>query len=164
MTRRQQIAGVGLGATVGLMGAMLWLSSGGSHWLRHQQGPGCGVKAEFRRINVLAVYNPNSLELKYLVTNHSGRDYELPETLQVVRKSSDNVLHADANHLGFPADRFFPHDHSVEFSVFVDVGNLVDHAPTDKEAVELEKQLAGTQSYVLFDKKGGCEIELPVHW
>jgi hypothetical protein len=167
MTTWQQIllkaVGVGLGATVGLLGFMLWLSSGGRRSLWHQEGAGCGVNAELRRINFPAVFNPNSVELEYLVTNHSGQDYELPETFRVLRKSSDNVLHDHADNLGFPINKFFPHGHSVEFSVWVDVGNLVNHAPTEKETAELEKQFAGTRSYVLFDEKHRCEIELPVH-
>jgi hypothetical protein len=149
--------GVGLAVAAMLGAVAIWLLL-----VRHQGPLGCGVKAELRRVSFPPVFNPNQVQLDYIVANHSGQNYELPTPFRVLRKSPDGVLHSDANDLGFPQERFFPQGHSVEFSVWVAVGNVLKHAPTDKETAELEKQLAGTQAYVLFDEKRGCEIELPV--
>lgn len=135
-------------------------------WRRVSEANGgtpCNVKAELRSINVRAVYNPNSIELWYQVTNESGKTYEFPDTFRALRKSSDGILHDDENDLGLPANRLFPEGHTVEFSVWLNIGNVFDHNPTDNEKSELEKRLAGTQSYVLFDETHHCELELPVH-
>jgi len=122
----------------------------------------CGLRAELRRRSVNALYNPNSISLDYLVTNNSERDYTFPDTFRVLAKSPDGVLHADAE-LGLPPQRFFPRGHAVEFSVDVYLGNLVAHSPTEADKAELQKQLDGTQSYILFDKTNHCEVELPAH-
>jgi hypothetical protein len=121
----------------------------------------CGVRAKLQRVSFPAVYNPNSLELNYLVTNDSARDYEMPDTFRALRKSPDNVLHSDAN-LGVPSDRFFPRGHTVAFSIWINMGNVLNRAPTEGEKAKLERRLVGTRSYVLFDETHGCEIELPV--
>lgn len=142
--------------------SLLLLSNESCSWSHHQERIGCGVTAELRRVKVLDLYNPNELELDYVVTNNSGRSYRLPDTFQALRESSDRILHPDAEGLGFPAERFFPSGRTVEFTVWLDVGNVLDHAPTDSERAELEKHLAGTRFYVLIDEMRGCEVELPV--
>ncbi len=130
----------------------------------------CGIRAELHGISFHPVYNPNTIDIEYLVTNLSGRDYELPNSFRVLRKSPDNVLHADKNvetgnllpELSFPDHGFFPRGHTEAFTVSVNL-YLLDHRPsTEEDKRQLEKQLAGTQSYVVFDEQRGCEIELPV--
>ncbi len=130
----------------------------------------CGIKAELHGVSFHPVYNPNTIDLEYLVTNLSGGDYELPNSFRVLSMSPDNVLHADKNveagnllpELSFPDHRFFPRGHTVTFAVSVNL-YLLDHRPsTEEDKKELEKQLSGTQSYVIFDEQHGCEIELPV--
>jgi hypothetical protein len=149
-----------LGLTLATAGMLLLLL--GCHDTGQRAQRGCGVTAKLQGIGFPAVYNPNSLELRYLVANDSGRDYQMPDTFRALRRSRDNVLHPDSN-LALPLDRFFPRGHTVEFSVWVDLGNVLSHAPKDeREKADLERQLAGTHSYVLFDERNGCEIELPV--
>jgi hypothetical protein len=123
----------------------------------------CGVKAELQRVVFSEVYNPNEIELEYLVTNRSGQDYVLPETFRSMRKSRDGALQSDMG-ISFPQERFFPDSHAVRFSAWVNVGNLLDHPPTtEKDKSELEKQLAATESYLIFDGTHHCEVELPAH-
>ncbi len=124
---------------------------------------GCGLKTELQTLAFPLVYNPNSLELHYLVTNISGQNYTMPETFIAMKETQDGILHAGGNELGFPSQRFFPNGHTVEFSIWVNVGNLFDHAPNDQEKAQLEKQLAGTDSYMIFDEKRQCEIKFPAH-
>ncbi len=106
------------------------------------------------------------------MTNVSGGDYELPKSFRFMRKSSDGVLHADENvertepnfipELSFPEQRYFPAGHTTAFVVSFN-RYLSDHKPsTDEDKRQLGKQLLGTRSYVLFDEKHRCEIELPV--
>ena len=126
-------------------------------------GTDCRLKAELRTLVFPPVSNPNSLDLQYLVTNLSGQNYTLPETFLVMRKTQDGILHNDAVDLGFPAQRFFPHGHTVEFSIWVNLGNVFNHAPNEQEKAELQKQLAGTDAYMIFDERHQCDIEFPAH-
>jgi hypothetical protein len=121
----------------------------------------CGIKADLRGVQVLNQWNPNSLELDYLVTNGSAEDYVLPDRFRVMRKTSDGVLHGDAGQVGLPSERFFPRNHAVDFAMWINIGNRIDRSPTDDEKREMLKQLAGTKAYILFDDRG-CEIQLPV--
>jgi hypothetical protein len=134
-----------------------------SRLMPHRGPVGCGLKAELQRISFPPVFNPNVVKLDYVVSNTSGQNYSLPDSFQVLRKSRDGILHDDAGGLGFPAEKFFPRGHRVQFSLWVPVGNLLDHAATDKDSAFLEQQLEKTQSYVLFDERLSCETELPVH-
>jgi hypothetical protein len=131
---------------------------------------GCGIKAELHGVSFPPLWNPNTMDLEYLVTNLSGEDYELPNSFRVLSKSPDNVLYADKNvetgnllpELSFPNHRFFPRGHTVAFVVSVNL-YVLDHRPsTEEDKKELEKQLSGTKSYVIFDEQHGCEFELPV--
>jgi hypothetical protein len=125
---------------------------------------GCRITAELRGLQPRDVFNPNLIELRYVVKNDSDRDYQLPDTFRVLRKTNDGILHADVqNNLGFQTERFFPHHQFLEFFAGLSIGNVFDHAPTEKEKAQLEKQLAGTQSYLVIDEKYPCQFELPIH-
>jgi Family of unknown function (DUF5706) len=126
------------------------------------QDPTCGIKAELRGLNVSNLWNPNVIALNYLITNRSTQDYQLPERFRAMKMTSDRVLHGDAGNIGLPAERFFPRKHTVDFAIWIDIGNVVNHSPTDQEKTELQKRVAGTEAYVLFDDKSRCEIELPL--
>jgi hypothetical protein len=156
-----------------LLGAMLCACLTGCH--KPESPPivgkaGCGIKAELQGVSFHPVFNPKTIDLEYLVTNLSGRDYELPNSFRVLSKSPDNVLHADKNveggnllpEVSFPDHSFFPGGHTVAFTVSVNL-YLLDHRPsTEEDRKQLKKQLSRTQSYVIFDEQHGCEIEFPV--
>jgi hypothetical protein len=124
---------------------------------------GCGITAQLKASRVNALFNPNSMSLNYVVSNHSDMDYTLPDEFRALRKTSDGVLHVDGADLGLPKDRFFPRNHIVEFSITLLLGDLLDHAPTEKEKAELQKGIESTVSFLLFDEAHGCEIEFPAH-
>jgi hypothetical protein len=98
------------------------------------QESSCTVIAKLQGLRFPPVYNPNLVELQYLMTNRSGQSYELPATVRVLRKPQDGILHSNVHNLGFQADRFFPTGYSVEFSVGLELGNILDH-PTKKRLI-----------------------------
>lgn len=157
--QNRRLAGVAVVVLLAGVAAFL-LSMLGMQARRRAASAGCGIKAELHEVRFPAVFNPNTVELEYLVTNQSGVAYELPASFRALRKF-DNVLHADANNLGFPSNRLFPVGRAVEFSVAVNF-DLLDHPPTEQDTKKLQKLLSGTQSYVIIDEQHGCEIEFPV--
>jgi len=103
---------------------------------------GCGIKAELHSASVRPLYNPNTIDLEYLATNLSGKDYQLPNSFRALSKSSDNVLHADKNvgrtepnflpELSLREQRYFPGGQTTVFVVSINL-YLSDHRPTTDE-------------------------------
>lgn len=122
----------------------------------------CGIRVVLRGLSIENLWNPNSAKLNYLITNRSTQDYELPDRFRVMTRTSDGILHGGDLNISVPAERFFPRGQTVEFPVWVNLGDAADHAPSEKEKAELKKQLSNTKAFFLIDEKRGCEIELPV--
>jgi hypothetical protein len=81
---------LGIAATV-----ILVISSVFSQNKTHPVGAAtCSMKADLQGVQVLDLWNPNSIKLDYLVTNRSAEDYVLPDRYRVMRMTSDGVLHS----------------------------------------------------------------------
>lgn len=127
------------------------------------------LKAQLVGISFPRIYNPNEAELKFNLTNNSGRDYELPSKVKVLEQSSDGILDAAEStaQIGFPTLLFSPTDHTVTFDIWVPLGSVLDHAPATDQDVALLKQkfdyqFKNTTSFVVFDEKQRVELVLPV--
>lgn len=99
------------------------------------------LKAQLVGISFPRIYNPNEAELKFDLANNSGRDYELPSKVKVLRQSPDGVLDAaeSTTQIGFPTLLFSPTGHTVTFDIWVPLGSALDHAPATDQDVAMLK-------------------------